>query len=90
MMPPFFAALPSVPRHAAETDDHDTDRYGAGLVAAASSKEESLGNGETGAGSPPNPSQKPRRRRRGGRGRRKGGSMIPSRGEPAPPEGDEP
>jgi poly(A) polymerase len=69
----FFAALPSVPQLDAES--HDTDRYGAGTVAAAPPAETSPTVAAT---------EEPRRRRRsrrGGRGRRRSGEGS---GEPPP------
>lgn len=71
----FFAALPSVPKLDAES--HDTDRYGAGAVAAAAPAEPQAA---------PAIAEEPRRRRRsrrGGRGRRRGGA-----GPGEPPPGD--
>jgi poly(A) polymerase len=85
----FFAALPSVPKLPTDVEEHDTDRYGAGIVANVSPRDVASGGRETDDSRLTNPSPKPRRRRRGGRGRRKGGPIMPPGGDSAPPEGDE-
>jgi poly(A) polymerase len=83
----FFAALPSVPRIDAETDD--TDRYGANLVAAPQARGDSdpasTVTESQSDGSQPAPR---RRRRRGGRRHRKAGPIIPPNGSPAPAGGE--
>jgi len=75
----FFAALPSVPKRHTESDDGDTDRYGADVVATAS---------PTPHEAHANPSPRKARRRRGGRGRRKPGPILPE-GDSSSPDGGE-
>ena len=84
----FFAALPSVPDHAAIDDDAGPDRYGASSVRGAAEPRAAEGPGVTVSEGAENPSRRRRRGRRGGRRHRKGGPILHGDERPTSSEGE--